>query len=245
MLWILAAGTLLVAKEASLEEVLNLPHSDELKHIEEELCEEEVTQLLSHPEVEAQVSTDEYLDQEMAAILHNEDLQSEEIDNIEPEIEDLKHLAKRPNVTISEPNPKHVESAYQQLSISVTDKQNISSILTTMAENNVFKLLFQKKRLEKLGRDINHVHPIRFLGTVFSDQRLIHCMYEIRRSTFKWDGFLDGFSQRFKEEVKAGNVKPYIPGFAAALNIKAEDIQAYINYNDFEGLVIYLMEKTR
>ena len=82
---------------------------------------------------------------------------------------------------------------------------------------------------------------MRFLGTVFSDPRLVHCMYQIRNSGFKWDGFIDGFAERFMQEVRAENINKHIPGFAKSLNVKSEDIQSYVNKNDFEGLVLYLM----
>lgn len=134
---------------------------------------------------------------------------------------------------------------YDRIPVTGEEKQKIGTILTTMAENSVFQLLFERKFLERLGQEVHHVHPIRFLGTIFSDPRLVHCMYVIRMSGFKWGGFMDGISERLRGEIKAGNVNIYIPGFAQQLNLRAEDIQAYINQRDIEGLVLFLMEKKK
>ena len=133
---------------------------------------------------------------------------------------------------------------YEALPITGEEKRKIAEILTIMADNNVFQLLFQRKHLERLGREIHHVHPMRFMGTVFSDQRLVHCMRCIRRSSFKWEGFMDGFVDRIKQEAREGNVNPYVPGLANALHLNAQAIQAYVDRRDFEGLIVFLVEHT-
>jgi len=160
-------------------------------------------------------------------------------------LDHLSQLTQEEPATLEKTPEEAKPSPYETLHISTEDRQKIGAILVTMAENNVFKLLFEKKRLERLGYEVNHVHPIRFLGTVFSDPRLVHCLRKIRTSGFKWDGFIDGFSQRFKQEVKAGNIDKYIPSFAASLGVNPEDVQAYVNYRDYEGLVLFLLEKKR
>ena len=244
----LMAATTLIAEEP-IQEVTPAEVVVEIEEVdpkfEQDQSQEEVADLIETPEVEASPSLDSKVDQEMASILKSEEIKEEELEEVAPQVEDLSHLAKRPSVTIAQAPEPETENAYEMLPISIAERQKISAILTTMAENNVFKLLFEKKTLEKLGREIHHVHPIRFLGAVFTDPRLVHCMYEIRRSGFKWDGFIDGFSKRFLAEISDGNVNAYIPGFAASLDMKKEDIMTYVNYKDFEGLVLYLMEKSR
>ncbi len=133
------------------------------------------------------------------------------------------------------------ENPYELLSITAQEKQLISKLLTTMADNNVFQLLIEKGRLEKIGKNIHHIHPMRFLATVFSDQQLTECMREIRRSHFKWDGFMDGFAQRMKGEAAKGNLAPYVPGFASEVHRDPEVILSYILSQNFEGLVKFLI----
>jgi hypothetical protein len=152
--------------------------------------------------------------------------------------DDLNYLAQRPTVTFAQPSS---EDAYESLPITAEEKQKITQLLMTMAENNVFQLLFEKKNLERLGHEINGVHPMRFIGTVFSNPRLKYCMHQIKRSGFKWNGFMDGFSQRFAKEQKEGNINAYVPGFAKAVDVNQEEVQKYIDKHDFEGLVDFLM----
>ena len=133
--------------------------------------------------------------------------------------------------------------AYDSLTISIDEKVKIGKILMTMAENNVVKLLFERKRLESWGHDIQHVHPIRFLGTVFINPRLVYCMRRIRSSGFKWNGFIDGFTERFREEVRNNNINAFLPGFAQSVGVDETQVQTYVNRKDFEGLVLYLMKE--
>lgn len=151
------------------------------------------------------------------------------------------HLVGAPRVVVSPGG----QNPYQSLPISRADKQNINDLLTTMAENNVFQLLFQKSRLERLGQEIDHVHPICFIGTVFSNPHLTSCMYEIRKSSFKWTNFVDGFGKRLKQELNRNNVAPYVSGFAEHLNLPRNEVERFLQRGDFEGLVLYIMNSRR
>ncbi|MBS0628781.1 MAG: hypothetical protein JSS30_00985 [Verrucomicrobia bacterium] len=154
---------------------------------------------------------------------------------------DLAEFTQQPTTTESQSGVNF----YQRLHISSEEKRKIAEILTTMANNSVFQLLFERKYLERLGQEVHHVHPIRFLGTIFTDPHLVRCMFTIRMSGFKWGGFVDGITERMKGEIKAGNVDLYVPGFAEQLNLRAADIQSYIDRRDIEGLVLFLMDKKR
>lgn len=132
--------------------------------------------------------------------------------------------------------------AYAQLPINEEEKKLIYKLLHTMAKDNVFQLLMEKKKLEKIGKKINSVHPLRFLGTVFTNQHLKECMHEIKKSGFKWDNFIDGISDRMKEESGRNNLVPYLKGFCTTLQVSYDDVMSYIKGGDFEGLVKYLMK---
>ena len=47
------------------------------------------------------------------------------------------------------------------------------------------------------------------------------------------------------DEIQANNVDKFLPGLAKSLNVSGEDLLAYVRYKDAEGLVLYLMEKSR
>jgi len=138
-------------------------------------------------------------------------------------------------------NPPANENSLSQLPITEDEKGIIDYIITTMAEKNVIKLALMRKTMEKKGDKIHHVHPFRFLEHVFSNPKLKSCMHKIRKSGFKWDGFIDGFSKKMKEEAQKNNLLPYVSALARALNVNPDQIANFIYKKDYEGLVKFFM----
>lgn len=153
----------------------------------------------------------------------------------------MEEVVEEPVVVTNLSNP------YTHLPITEKEAKIIWSIIDTIANSNLIALGFKKGDLEEKGRKINHVHPLRFLGTVFSDPYLKSCMKEIRSSYFKWNGFFEGssiqgFSNRMDQEYKRNNLLPYIVGFSQAVNANPDQVRVYIQKRDWEGLVRYLIK---
>lgn len=219
---------------------VTLAVENESDHVEGAFTEVEVGELFEKMEPEMDHSFEGEIAHESAKIL-SEEMEMEEVqEELKPTYEDLSGLVTTPPITMAEEDL--AESQFDKLTISIDEKVKVGKILMTMAENSVIKLLFERKRLESWGHDIRHVHPLRFLGTVFTNPRLVHCMRRIRTSSFKWDGFIDGFSERFKDEIDSNNVLPYLPGFAETVGVEVAPLEKYVEKNDFEGLVLYLMK---
>lgn len=150
---------------------------------------------------------------------------------------------------VSDANVQQVNvNAFYQLPLSDHDKSLIRSIITTVANKSVMALPFKKGGLEKKGKQVDaHVHPLRFLGYIISEHQLKNCLREIRRSSFKWDGFLygssslKGFVGNMKKESQRHNVKQYIPGFCECVHESEKDVMKYVDAHDWEGLVKFLI----
>ncbi len=130
---------------------------------------------------------------------------------------------------------------FYQLPLNDKERRHIWTIITTMSEKNIFQLAFEKGSMEKRGNKINHVHPMRFLGYIFSEPELKSCVKNIKKSSFKWDAFVDGFARRMKEEYSNNNVMQYIPGFSQQVGANPDKVKHYIQNKDWEGLIKSLM----
>lgn len=139
----------------------------------------------------------------------------------------------------------HKESSsletFYQLPLVDWEMKTIHKLVSTLAEKNVFELALEKKSLEKKGDKIYHVHPFRFIGYIFSDPHLKKCMYEIKKSFFKWHTFVDGFGDKMSAEKHHRNLERYIPGFAHSLNINPDKVRQYVDDKDWEGLLKFLI----
>lgn len=130
---------------------------------------------------------------------------------------------------------------FYQLPINEKERKLIFELMKTIGEKNVWGLLFKKKEVEKLGKRVNHVHPMRFIGHILSDPKMKKWLKNVRNSSFKWDHFIDGFSDRMKEEHAKNNLLHHIPGFAHLLNVDPNEVTSYIENRDYEGLVKSLL----
>jgi hypothetical protein len=135
---------------------------------------------------------------------------------------------------------EHIEPFYQ-LPLDEKEQRLIHELLKNIAEKNVWALLFKKKEMEKLGKKINHVHPMRFMGYILSEPKLKKWLREIRSSSFKWDYFIGSFGNRMKEENAKNNIAPYIPGMAHLLHVDQSQILGYFHNKDYEGWVKSLL----
>lgn len=152
------------------------------------------------------------------------------------------HLAKGKIASSTLVTLDYSPDLFYQLPLEDWEKKIIRKIVLTMANKNVFQLLLEKKTMEKRGRDINHVHPLRFMGYVFSDPELKRGMAMIRKSHFKWHGFIDGFSRRIREESKKDNLLRYVPGFCQTVQMSPNQVIGYLEEGDWEGFVKVLIE---
>ena len=131
---------------------------------------------------------------------------------------------------------------YTTLLISEAEVQMVYELIDIMATNNLAKLLVRKSEMEKRGKRINHIHPMRFLGTIFSNLHLKKCMADVMDSFFKWDGFMSGLAPRLEEEHQKDNLLPYIAGFCQAVKANPDQVRFYIQKKKWEELVTYLVK---
>ena len=134
-------------------------------------------------------------------------------------------------------NPTTNLEPFYTLPLGEKEKKMITELVSTIAEKNIFELLFKKRDLEKLGKKINHVHPMRFISYILSEPKLKKHLKEIRSSSFKWDHFIGGFANRMKEENSKNNLIPYVPGMADLLQIQQNLILNYLYAKDYKGMV--------
>ncbi|HSX26946.1 MAG TPA: hypothetical protein VLE89_08085 [Chlamydiales bacterium] len=134
------------------------------------------------------------------------------------------------------------EIGYKDLICTEQDKANIYEIITTLSENGKLSLLFKQDHLKQLGTQINHVHPLKFLSTIFSNPRLRYCMYDIFDDYFKRNGFMDGLGPSLQKESEKGKLDPLLSDFAKEVNVAPELLRPHFQARDWENLVRKLMQ---
>lgn len=172
------------------------------------------------------------------------DLQPVEVHNVQERSEsNCYHLANRQELILEgiiKPKPKE-ESTFAKLYCDERDRLAIAEVVKNIAEHGKFWLLKNRGYMTELGDSVRHVHPLKFLEVVFTNDYLIHCLAEIFDDFFKRYGFLDGLGERLTVNSQVGELDRFLPEFAKSIQVEPAGLKPYFEVRDWEGLLRYLM----
>ena len=148
-----------------------------------------------------------------------------------------------PLTFVSRPSRSH---HFYSLPISQTDQNMIYELIKAMGSSNYWDLIKRKKEMEKLGENVQHVHPLRFIGFIYSHPQLKWSMDKIMDDVLKRRVFLngygkkEGFVERMTKEMQERNLIRHIPGFAQSIGIDEREIAVFFHTRDWEGFLCHL-----
>jgi hypothetical protein len=134
-----------------------------------------------------------------------------------------------------------LDVAYKDLVCTQQDQDTIIEIITTIADNNKFSLLFNQNHLRSIGAQVNHVHPFKFLTVGMGTPHLKNCYAVIFEDYFKKNGVMEGLIPSLTREAEKGKLEQYLAPFAEEMGVSPEDLRPFIQARDWEGLVLFLI----
>lgn len=128
--------------------------------------------------------------------------------------------------------------------VSEREKEHIRFIITSLADKSLIAIAFIKGDLESAGDQIDHIHPLRFLMTVFTDEEMKVGMRNIRGRGWIWGQFLAGLKECLNTEMHIGNIKEeYINDFSAQIELAFHRIYPFVHTHDWDGLIEVLINE--
>lgn len=122
------------------------------------------------------------------------------------------------------------------------DQRKIIELFTIMGSHGKMDLLINyKKHLEKLGKEIEHVHPLKLLGIIFSKPQMKQYLDNIYNDYFKWKSFIEGLEPNMNHEYLKNNMMQHIDDFAKEVNVPKENLLPFFQKRDWKGLVKFLI----
>ncbi len=137
---------------------------------------------------------------------------------------------------------------FAQLPLTTAEAKLIYELIDNLGKKSKAALLFNTGTMLKLGEDIQHIHPLRFLEVVFTNPDLKESMEKVLNDHFKWDGFLNGsfgqrgFADKMRHEFNRNNLFPYVLGFSQAVKAHPDQIRTLFEKQEWDKLVIYLIK---
>ena len=139
-------------------------------------------------------------------------------------------------------------AAFQSLPLSTEDKQNIRDMVKgiAVANWNICSrnfAFYRKREIQGLGDTLKSVHPLRFLGYIFSQPSVTKNLETIREDATKWSRFIKGISEKLDDAASRGNLAAYSSGFATVIHRTSDTtaIQTMITERKWQDLITFLL----
>ncbi|MBS0606533.1 MAG: hypothetical protein KF898_07890 [Parachlamydiales bacterium] len=129
---------------------------------------------------------------------------------------------------------------FSTLPIISDEKRKIFQIVHTLGTTNPIFLWPQQSTLEQLGREIEHVHPFKFLEYIILHPTLCRDIDAIRNSSLLWPRFLEGLANKLIRE-RAG-LANFLPGFARSLQIPPVNLEPFLGSGNWEAMTFYIID---
>jgi hypothetical protein len=127
--------------------------------------------------------------------------------------------------------------------VTEQEKEDLTYIVTTLGNKSLTKIYKEKENLKKAGDRIDHLHPLRFLRTVFTDEELKAAIANIKESRWVWGEFKKGLFNSLKDETRNKNMNiEFIKDFASSIDIDPALIIPSINESDWDNLITVLIK---
>lgn len=114
---------------------------------------------------------------------------------------------------------------------SEEDKKNIFYLIKTLADKNEAYLLFNKGSIESAGKKTEHIHPLKLLQIIFTDEELKVGIRNMSKRKWVWDSFRQGTADSLADEARIGNMPyAYLGVFCATVNLDEKVVKdQYVN----------------
>lgn len=166
-----------------------------------------------------------------------------------PEIADGLYISMNVQKSRIEARTKTNQSATPRnyySSLTEKDKENITHLLTSLANQSIIKIAFKRSALTKVGDQVEHVHPMAFLRFVFTNDELIVAMRNIRDKSLLWDDFVERILDSLDTEMSLGNLtQDQIYDLAVAVKVDLALIDSPIQVHDWRRLIDNLIQNVQ
>lgn len=116
------------------------------------------------------------------------------------------------------------------MKIAEKQKENITTIISTVANDGYFALLGQKGKLNKLGDEVDkNVTSLQFWGYIFSQPKLAQDMKKISKDSMKFGDFLTNSLKNLTRMEKENSCfYDQVEGFAKYLKVDPEKTKSIL-----------------
>ncbi len=151
---------------------------------------------------------------------------------------------KNPDYQITRIHGK-ITSSWRNYNIEISpmEMEYIYFIISTLGNKSLAKIWKEESSLKKAGDRIDHIHPLKFLMAIFTDEDLKVAIANLRESHWVWGKFKNGLYDSLSDELANDNMPfEYIQDFADTLGIDMMLILPSISQSNWDELLSILIK---
>lgn len=123
--------------------------------------------------------------------------------------------------------------------MTAIEEEKIRFIITTLSSQSAIGLLISKPSLQEAGTHVQEVHPLRFMGFIFSDPELRIAVKRI--GSIPWHQFVAGMEGNFEAASSRNNLSDsMIHDFALQIDQEFSEIQPFFIHHKWANLLNYI-----
>lgn len=128
--------------------------------------------------------------------------------------------------------------------VSASEKKDVAFVVNTLGMSSLLSIATSQSDLKAAGDRIDHLHPLRFLMCIFTDEQMKASMQAMKDRSWVWVEFVNGVknTMEYESSPERNNIKPeFIYDFAAQVGINPDLIIPAINKHQWRQLVVILI----
>lgn len=130
--------------------------------------------------------------------------------------------------------------------VTASEKKDVAYIINTLGMSSLLKLNGEKSSIKKAGKRLDHLHPLRFLMCIFTDDEMIASMHAMDGRTWVWSEFKSGTVTTLETEADKNNLNPdQIEHFAAQIGISAGPILTLLANRQWDNFISHLLANVK
>lgn len=142
------------------------------------------------------------------------------------------------------PKASSTQNRQYYKTVTANEKNDVSYIINTLGMASLAKVTKSKSSLKKAGDRVDHIHPLRFLAVIFSDEQMKASMHAMQSRGWIWKEFIGNLGDTFEEEATRGTLtSSEIADFSQKLNLDATAVENYLAQHKWSGLVDYMIQQ--
>lgn len=126
--------------------------------------------------------------------------------------------------------------------VTAKEKEDIAYIVNTLGMETLLTISNSESSIREAGKRVEHIHPLRFLIIVFTDEELKASFHAMDGRTWVWSDFIGGLTDNLDKEFLNNNLKQFLQDFSNQVGVKHSLIKPVVENRQWLKFVDLLIE---